>query len=55
MCRFNFLPIYKQTTELLIRCAIPVFVLRTVAMFTPEFLAETQKAATKMVKELARC
>lgn len=52
MCRFNFLPICKQIAELLIRCAIPVFVLRTVAMFTPEELAKTKKSATEMVNEL---
>ncbi len=52
VCRVNILPISKQIAKLLIRCAIPASVLRTVAMFTPELLAETQRAATKMVNEL---
>ena len=54
VCRFNFLPICKQTSELLIRCAILVFVLRTVAMFTPEEFAKTKKLETKMENELSR-
>ncbi len=54
MCRFNFLPICKQIARLLIRYAILVFVLRTVAMFTPEELAKTKKLATKMENELSR-